>query len=279
MSSKGPRGGEYYEDTPQGRYYKNVNDGTELSVSAIESGTRRGGKYQGFPTVRLSFAGCNLICGNPHRWDVKDQEDLEPTGDATWVCSAIEEWRDPENTYKPRELVDELEELHEEGMKYNLLLTGGEPLMLDRQDEIGDFMKILAERIDLPRVEVHTNGTFEPKRKLRSFVNHFTVSVKLRNSGMPESKRLNSSALEKFRGIYTRSTDSWDARFQFVVTEKADLSEITEIVTNHHIPWDAVDLVPSDAIMSRQDEEAVTMIREFGVDRGATFRPRYGWEV
>ena len=263
-----------------GRYYEGQPDLSKVAISDQRRATRRSGKYQGKPTVRVTFAGCNLICGDPNGWETKVQDDMTPDGDgATWVCSAIEEWRDPKSLWTPEDLVEEWKErgiIARLDGEFMLTLTGGEPLITDRQDDLTILLDRLYNELEYyPTVEIHTNGTFEPKRRLRSYVNHFTVSPKLQNSGMPESKRINSEALRRFNQIAERGDpDSWDAEFQFVFSERKDGEEIRQICRKHELAPENVAVVPADGL--RRDEDCVEAAKDLCVRQGFTFRPRLG---
>lgn len=261
-----------------GRYYEGDPDLSKVAISDQRRATRREGKYQGKPTLRVVFAGCNLICGDPNGWETKVQDDMTPDGDgASWVCSNISEWRDPENLWRPAELVEEWERreyLSKLDDALMLTLTGGEPLIENRQDDVATLLQQLEQNVDdLPTVEIHTNGTFEPKRKLRSYVNHFTVSPKLSNSGMPEAKRINSEALRAFNQIAERGDSAnWDAEFEFIFTRRKDGDEIRRICREHGLEPENVAVKPADRL--RWNEKCVEPAKKLCIREGFTFRPR-----
>jgi len=101
----------------------------------------------------------------------------------------------------------------------HVVFTGGEPLMY--QDQIIRILK----KLPLNRyVQIETNGTIKPKRRLQSQVDLFNVSPKLTCSNQPEAyedKRINIKVLKSFPKQKTT--------FKFVADTLKDIEEIEEL--------------------------------------------------
>ena len=150
------------------------------------------GVYAGRPAVFLRLAFCNLAC--------------------VW-CDTRFTW-DWEHYDQRKEItalsLDEAEEAIRRYRCRNLVVTGGEPLVQQRS------LAPLLERLKGGGfwIEVETNGTIAPGKKLLGVVDHWSVSPKLENSGNPRPSRENPRALRLLRGLSS-------AHFKNVI-EKAD---------------------------------------------------------
>ena len=90
------------------------------------------------------------------------------------------------------------------------------------------------------RIEVETNGTFEPQPLLRRHVAQWNVSPKLANSGDSARRRLVDAPLRWF----AKSKKAW---FKFVVDAPADLDEVEALVDAYDVPRRRVLLMPQGA--------------------------------
>jgi organic radical activating enzyme len=112
---------------------------------------------------------------------------------------------------------------------YNLVITGGEPLLW--QGQLYALIK------DLPHyVTIETNGTIVPSDELLKRVDEWSVSPKLNSSGNDIDKRLNYDALEVLK--------AHKAIFKFVVTNEKDVEEVLEICKQVRIDNHKVWLMP-----------------------------------
>ncbi len=159
------------------------------------------GKYAGVPAVFLRTQGCNLLC--------------------RWPCDTIPVWKEG-RLY----IYEELYELwkrnkwigsFEKGA--HLVLTGGEPMA--RQEEITGFLSYLRNKGLRPFVEVETNTTISPKPSFDAFIQHYTCSPKLSNSGMPVGRR---RRVEVIKDFVKRDR----AVFKFVIDVQSDLKELLD---------------------------------------------------
>jgi 7-carboxy-7-deazaguanine synthase len=181
------------------------------------------GVYAGRPVVFLRLALCNLAC--------------------VW-CDTRYTW-DWEHFDQRREVVtisaDEAEESIRRYGCRNLVVTGGEPLVQQRS------LTPLLERLKGGGfwIEVESNGTIVPGKKLLGLVDHWSVSPKLENSGNPRPSRENPEAYRRFRDLPS-------AHFKYVIDKADDLAEVRAKLEKYEIPPDRIVLMPQ-----AQDREAI----------------------
>ena len=173
------------------------------------------GVNAGKPAVFLRLALCNLACA--------------------W-CDTRYTW-DWEHYDQRREVVAISVDEAEEGIRRygcpNLVVTGGEPLVQQRS------LTPLLERLKDGGfwIEVETNGTIAPHKKLLAIVDHWSVSPKLENSGNTLPARENSRALRLFRDLPS-------AHFKYVLEKPDDLAEIRALLAKYELPADRIVLMP-----------------------------------
>lgn len=134
------------------------------------------------------------------------------------------------------------------------VVTGGEPLLHQTQPGWGLLLEGLGQLG--VAVEVETNGTQTPNRPTQAHVTRFNVSPKLGHADGgrdPLERRVVPEALAAFAKL-ARVHDG--AAFKFVAQGPGDLDEIGALVTRHHIPREAVWVMPEgttvDAILAGQ---------------------------
>ena len=173
------------------------------------------GLYAGRPAVFLRLALCNLAC--------------------VW-CDTRYTW-DWEHYDQRKEItalsLDEAEEAIRRYRCRNLVVTGGEPLVQQRS------LAPLLERLKGGGfwIEVETNGTIAPGKKLLGVVYHWSVSPKLENSGNPRPSRENPRALRLFRDLSS-------SHFKYVIEKADDLAELQAVMERYEIPPDKIVLMP-----------------------------------
>jgi 6-pyruvoyltetrahydropterin 2'-reductase len=235
------------------------------------------GPFAGMPSIFLRLSGCNLVCGGRENAQ-RDKEDMEPEGDATWVCDTIDVWREIEEEFTPSELIDRWED--EGWISYlkhesHLVLTGGEPTLSAHQEAMVEVFELLRDRHNFePFVEVETNGTKRPHSDFERFVDQWNVSLKLSNSGMERSARLNKKPLLTYSGHPPTSK----ATFKFVVSSEDDLDEIEEIVRSFGIDSEQVMLMPAGQTQE-QLRQTYPIVAEACKNRGWQFSPRLQVDV
>jgi len=169
----------------------------------------------GRPAVFLRLALCNLAC--------------------LW-CDTRYTW-DWEHYDQRREVVAASVDEAEEGIRRygcpNLVVTGGEPLVQQRA------LTPMLERLKNGGfwIEVETNGTIVPGKKLLELVDHWSVSPKLENSGNTLPARENPRAYRLFRNLPS-------AHFKYVLEKPDDLAEIRALLAKYELPADRIVLMP-----------------------------------
>jgi len=218
-----------------------------LVVSEIFGPTFQGegvstGRHASF--VRLG--GCDLHCSwcdSPYTWD-SSRFDLRAE-------------------LARRPVAEILQDVDERGAALTVL-TGGEPLLHQRQRGWGTLLRGLTTRGR--ELEIETNGTKAPDPETVENAHRFTVSPKLAHSGDPQGMRIRPNALKAF-------LDSGKASFKFVVASVHDLPEVDLLVTTVGIPPERVWIMPegtgSDVILARSQELADSILQ-----RGYNFSSR-----
>jgi organic radical activating enzyme len=169
----------------------------------------------GVPSTFVRLSGCPLACSwcdTPYTWDWKR---YDPKVEAMRVE------------------VDEVARRVEQAGPNNVVLTGGEPLLQQRE------LALLAVALKQQgrRIEVETSGAVLPNERLCRSVDQWNVSPKLANSGNPEIKREVPASLADFG-------ERSNAYFKFVVVEQEDLIEVDRIVGQYQVPPHRVLLMP-----------------------------------
>ena len=184
------------------------------------------GVYAGRPAVFLRLALCNLAC--------------------VW-CDTKYTW-DWEHFDQQREVVaaslDEAEKAIRRYRCSSLVVTGGEPLVQQRA------LTPLLERLKDGGfwIEVETNGTIVPAKKWLGFVDHWSVSPKLENSGNNLPARENPRAYCFFRDLPS-------AHFKYVLEKPSDVGEVRALLAKYKLAPDKIVLMPQaqnrDALLDR----------------------------
>lgn len=203
-----------------------------LNVNEVFGPTIQGeGPFTGQRVAFLRLAGCNLSCSwcdTPYSWD--------------W-----ERYDKNEESHK-RVVSDLAEELSLMPVT-TLVISGGEPML--QQKGIGALKEHLAGW----SFHIETNGTIAPLHRTDEAVTHYTVSPKLAHAGDPEDARIKPTALEAF------AQRAWDGKaiFKFVAETHADLETISVLVRTHHIPNEAVWVMPEGATRERHMQTLSTL--------------------
>ncbi|KKK82499.1 hypothetical protein LCGC14_2802790, partial [marine sediment metagenome] len=167
--------------------------------------------------IFLRLRRCNLACpkcDERHTWDKSDPG-----------------WNDYRVWYAD-ELAKEIER-YAQGNTRRLVVTGGEPLIWDRQ------LSDLFPRLSGWDFEIETNGTIVPKH-IEKFAIHYNVSPKLLFFHDKSRKTLVPEAIQFFND---RTVDG-RAIFKFVVSERRDFDEIWNIIKSFDISREDVYVMP-----------------------------------
>ena len=188
-----------------------------LAVSEVFGPTVQGeGPYTGRVCGFIRLGACNLTCtwcDTPYTWDANRFNLRE------------------EITRIP---VDQLVAEVEAMAVPLVVLSGGEPLLQQRHEPFVSLLRDLDKRRITTHVE--TNGTLTPSDASRALIDHFTVSPKLGNSGVPLLKRIRPDAMT----AYTTLANNGRAIFKFVARSPHDLNEIDELAEMFQILPDTI---------------------------------------
>ena len=172
------------------------------------------GKYLGTPSLFFRFGGCNMKC--------EGFGCTETSADGVQIvgCDTVYavDKKHFAQTWLGVESLDELISIYNSytlPIKADIVLTGGEPLIYANDKLFVSFIEFLQGKGH--RVTFETNGAlnvdFETYRVYQSCT--FALSVKLSNSGEPETKRINAEAIQN---IATYSKESF---FKFTVDKES----------------------------------------------------------
>ncbi|MFH8407553.1 7-carboxy-7-deazaguanine synthase QueE [Streptomyces sp. NPDC018019] len=197
----------------------------------------------------MRLGGCNLSCrwcDTPYTWD----------------------WTGSSNTgiaYDPKK------ELHrmpvatvaERLLDYHVdlvVISGGEPLNQQKRlvPLVGELMRHGVE------IEIETNGTRVPDRRLIEAGVRFNVSPKLSHAGDPVAQRIVPEALRALAGLPSST-------FKFVCREVADLTEVGEFADRFGIT--AVWVMPEGQSREEVDDHMQTLVSAV-IDRGWSITTR-----
>lgn len=148
--------------------------------------------------------------------------------------------REDTKLYHPfKESIDMLsEELIQTIEKFDckrIVLTGGEPLLQQKDPELLKFLNCVNELGYY--IETETNGTIVPNELFSASIKQWNVSPKLESSGNRAIMRENAAALSFFSNANT----AW---FKFVVCSENDIYGINDIVARYKIQKNKVLLMP-----------------------------------
>jgi len=199
----------------------------KVVVSEIFQSIQGEGPKAGAPSLFIRLGGCNLRC------------EFCDTKYASFAEFASE-WKE----YEVEDLVREV--LRLKGGTWNLVITGGEPLL--QQKALRGLIGKLES--SFTSIEVETNGTIIPSELFHLRTINYNVSIKLESSGVPKDLRVFDDAIEVFAS-YERSN------FKFVVDKEEDIKEILEIVSRFYISPQRVFLMPKAESLEELKENAL----------------------
>jgi 7-carboxy-7-deazaguanine synthase len=185
-----------------------------LRVSEIFESVQGEGVNIGTPSIFLRLALCNLRCSwcdTKYTWDWKEYS----FDDEVQIMSQQEA----------------VALLRARGSK-NIVITGGEPLLQQRQ-----LVPVLRDLASDHTFEIETAGTIAPSSDLAELIKIWNVSPKLANSHNSLKARRRTEPL-------TRFTQMENAFFKFVIESENDILEVLDLVNEFHIPNTRVLLMP-----------------------------------
>ena len=198
------------------------------------------GPSAGWPAVFIRAAHCNLHCvwcDTAHTWNFEG---------TPWRHA-----KDPVK-YHQSEVIIEIEpaaaarQILDFGCQ-RVVITGGEPLL--QQAEFLTMIEHIRAAQPACLLEVETNATLIPSPAFAAVIDQFNVSPKLANSGMAESLRWPTAALQ----FFAASPKAW---FKFVVSNPADLAEIQLLCARHQLARERILLMPEGRTAAELDRSA-----------------------
>ena len=223
----------------------------------------------GVPAYFIRLTGCNLSCGlgskglielSKHLKTLSKDEyraggfdhqfaNLFKDNKATWVCDSASVWLRGSETHYEDIVNDWKKEKIFEWIKENrthIIWTGGEPTLPNHQKSICEFLDWLYVKHEIKAFnEIETNGTVPITSELLNHLDQINCSVKLANSGMTKSRRINPEAINSIMS----HDNYW---FKFVISSEEDLKEInSDFIESFNIPGDRIIIMPG---LDRQED-------------------------
>lgn len=180
------------------------------------------GKTQGVFSIFLRLAFCNLRC---------------------IFCDSKYTFENPKFEWKGAE---EISQIIKCSMTKNVVITGGEPLLWQRN--LIPLLKMINKKI-----EVETNGTIVPLLDFDKYITLYNVSPKLSNSGEDVAKRLNLRALKWFAG-------NKKSIFKYVINREKDIEEVLEQMKMCEIERERIYLMPCAKTREELEKKSWTVI-------------------
>lgn len=216
-----------------------------ILVTEIFGPTFQGeGPSAGQRAVFVRLSRCNLNCSwcdTPETWD-NSRFDLHAL--SRWM-SRQQVWQ--EISARDADLV---------------VVTGGEPLL--QQVKIA-WLAAKCHATDR-RVEIETNGTIVPADDLLGSTVRFNVGLKLANSSVTATRRINAAAIRQF-------VSSGSAVFKFVVASPAELDEIAGLQSRHELPDNRIWVMP-EGTTSQKVLDGLRLLADPVLERGWNLTPR-----
>ena len=185
-----------------------------LKVNEIFGPTIQGeGKSIGMSCAFLRLANCNLHCiwcDTPYTWNWLDTKFLHP-----------DKYNKSKEVYimSDEEIIIKFQNI---GVKA-VVISGGEPFLQHKQ-----LISLCIKLKELNYwIEVETNGTIYPNKKLIDLVNQINCSPKLSNSQNSKKQRICNSVLSQL-------TICKKVNFKFVVESLEDINEVSELQNKFH---------------------------------------------
>jgi len=225
-----------------------------MKLSEVFYSIQGEGLYTGVPSVFIRTFGCNLFC----RWcDSKfSNEDTSERFDVS------------------------VDEIINDVQKYincnHVVITGGEPLL--QHEELVELVNKLQKKKYF--VTIETNGT-KYYKDLKP--NLWSISPKTSNSFELNQDELNDLFLDHQLKLHQRNNNldnlyefvksKIPCQFKFVVSDKNDLDEMEQLVKDHGIQKDTVQLMPEGKTAEFQRSKSLEVV-ELCKERGYTFCTR-----
>lgn len=222
-------------------------------MSKCSAPSKGEGKYLGVPSYFIRTTGCNLRCS----WKNLD-------GTLT-ICDTPYTSFNPERGYNLD--VQEVLRLLKSTKTKHVVITGGEPSL---QRDLADICNIFTNKAFT--VTVETNGTIYHENMEKSFI---SLSPKLKNSYSQENSQ--EKNIHEKHNHFEESCLQWmqsnDYQYKFVVNNRDDIIEISELIQLLNIPINKVYLMPQGISREQFKQKEKWLFRE--CERlGVNYTPR-----
>ena len=205
------------------------------AFTSIQGEGPRAGRLCAF----IRFGGCNLSCGYA----------------GGWVCDSAYTWdsrfydlKEEIARMSPASIVRLVDpEVNE------VILTGGEPLMHQKNPEWEVLLRALAGKDKF--ISVETNGTIAPNEPTQTFVRHYSISPKLSNTTHKPGQ--NPELAEWPQHIKLRFTC-----LKFVVRNAEDVKEAVSLADRHGWPRWNVWMMPEGTDTAHLQESFGAIVEE-----------------
>lgn len=231
------------------------------------------GPFIGTPCTFLRLGGCNLRCGVNGGWKC----DSSYTWDATGVNGIKYNMREELKEVSFDHIAKWLSDIHKNSRVRTLIVTGGEPLLQDKQlgEMFHEFRDTQQPWWGGWQIHLETNGTIFPSYSQYDY-SHISVSPKLSNSGNSLLLRYKPEVLDRFAAECLNNPGRWPFRsvcFKFVVNSPMDFVEIDAMVNTYRIPHHKVYVMPEGVSTDQIDKNTKEVI-EATIRRGYNLTTR-----
>lgn len=215
-----------------------------LPVSEIFASFQGEGPRSGRPCTFIRFGGCNLSCSwcdSAYTWDTTRYN-----------------LREELTQRSAEDIFNDLDPDCQE-----VILTGGEPLMHQGNEDWATLLRLLVARNIY--IAVETNGTIVPNEVTQTHVQHYSISPKLENAGKHKRNQDPRMAAWPDRIVHNKSC------LKFVVTNVADVQRAAEVADRSGWPrwntWVQPEGITTEAIVKNFGDIAQEAIRQ-GINVG-----------
>ena len=256
------------------------------------------GRWVGIPSVFLRLFGCNFECagfGQPRgkpliprdqmpwkQLDISKYNSVKELPVMNIGCDSSASWAKEYmhlSTYEDSSVIgDKLLSLtpgadwKNNGQDIHLILTGGEPLMWQKQ--LPDLLSDLSV-VEVENITFETNSSFALTDSFRDFLNDmshntkytWSCSPKLSISGEKWEKAIKPENWDQYFGVLNS-----DVYLKFVVQDEYDLDEIEKIQKLHGIPYD-IFVMPCGGTQEMLANTKLN-VAEKAMERGWKYSPR-----
>ena len=271
---------------------------TKLRYSEMFYSIQGEGRWVGIPSVFLRLFGCNFECagfgqerGKPliprdqmpwKQLDISKYNSVEELPVMNIGCDSSASWakeymhlsKFEDSTIIGDKLLDLTPncDWKNDGQDIHLILTGGEPMMWQKQ--LPDLLSDLSV-VEVENITFETNSTFDLKPDFASFLNDlshntkytWSCSPKLSISGEKWDKAIKPENWEQYANVLNS-----DLYLKFVVADEYDLDEIEKIQKMYDIPYD-IFCMPCGGTQEMLANTKLN-VAEKAMERGWKYSPR-----